>query len=96
MTDGDRNTAPAKPEAWAVETAAGANPRRVRAGQNVIAYATTVADAHRIAHAGTVTVMLLATLDIAREILSRHAPDFQGRDGIIRLIDSAVRFGRGR
>lgn len=81
-------------EPWHVDRSSGANPRRVLAGRTVIAYGKTVADAHRIARAGSVNLFLITTLEIARDILAGHAPDFTGREAIIRLIDSAVRLGR--
>ncbi|MEQ1711742.1 MAG: hypothetical protein ABL908_10105 [Hyphomicrobium sp.] len=82
------------PEPWHVDRSSGANPRRVLAGRTVIAYGKTVGDAHRIAHAGSVNLVLVTTLEIARDILAGHAPDFTGREAIIRLIDGAVQFGR--
>ncbi len=95
MTD-KRDQQPAgQPHTWHVDRSIGANPRRVLAGRNVIAYGKTVVDAHRIAHAGSVNSLLITTLELARDILAGHAPDFAGRDAIIRLIDSAIRFGRG-
>ena len=81
---------------WHVDRGPDQNPRRIRAGDVTIAYGKTEADARRIVHTGNVVAMLLATLEIAREILTRHAPDFQGREAIVRLIDSAVQFGRRR
>ena len=72
----------------------GPEPAPYRAGDVTIAYGKTEADARRIAQTGNVVATLLATLKIAREILTRHSPDFQGREAIVRLIDSAVRFGR--
>jgi hypothetical protein len=83
------------PELWHVDRSPGAHPRRVLAGQQVIAYGKTVTDAHRIAHAGSVNMFLIATLEIARDILAGHAPDFTGREAVIRLIDSAIRYARG-
>ena len=81
---------------WHVDRGAGQNPRRIRAGDTTIAYGKTEADARRIAQTGNAVAMLLATLEIAREILTRHAPDFQGREAVVRLIDSAVQYGRRR
>ncbi len=81
---------------WHVDRGVGCNPRRIRAGDVTIAYGKTEADARRIADIGNAVAMLLVALEITRDILARHAPDFQAREAIVQLIDSAVRFGRGR
>lgn len=81
---------------WHVDRGVGCNPRRIRAGDATIAYGKTEADARRIAEIGNTVAMLLVALEITRDILGRHAPAFQARDAIVQLIDSAIRFGRGR
>lgn len=81
---------------WHVDRGTGCNPRRIRAGDVTVAYGKTEADARRIAEIGNTVAMLLVTLEITRDVLARHAPDFQAREAIVQLIDSAIRFGRGR
>ena len=81
---------------WHVDRGVGCNPRRIRAGDVTIAYGKTEADARRIAEIGNAVAMLLVALEITRDILARHAPDFHAREAIVQLIDSAIRFGRGR
>jgi hypothetical protein len=81
---------------WHVDRGAGSNLRRIRAGDTTIAYGKTEADARCIADTGNAAAMLLVTLEIARDILANHAPDFQAREAIVRLIDSTVRYARKR
>lgn len=81
---------------WHVDRGTGCNPRRIRAGNVTIAYGKTEADARRIADIGNAVALLLVALEITRDILARHAPDFPAREAIVQLIDSAIRFGRGR
>lgn len=84
------------PPTWHVDRGVGCNPRRIRAGDVTIAYGKTEADARRIADTVNAGAMLLVTLEITRDILARHAPDFPAREAIVQLIDSAIRFGRSR
>lgn len=86
---------PARPDSWRVDCARGSNPRRILKGRTTIAYATTEADAHRIARVGNVNAILLATLEIVRDVIAHHAPDFAARARILAMLDSAIQLGRG-
>ena len=93
----DRHPISAPPPAaptWHVDRAPGRNPRRILKGATPVAYATTDAGAHHIAHMGNVVAVLVATLEIIRDVLA-GMPDFQGRMTFVSLIDTAIRYGRG-
>jgi hypothetical protein len=94
MTERDGEQHPAAIP-WRVDRRDGVNPRRIRAGARTIAYGTTVADAERIARTGETHAMLVTALEIARDVLAGHAPEFIGREAVIRLITTAIAYGKG-
>lgn len=37
--------------------------------------------------------LLILTIELARDIIDHHAPDFTGRDRLLDILDTAARYG---
>lgn len=90
------------PAAWRLEHSRTAAPRsggvtstrRIVRGGRTVAHGATDADARRLLRILNAANVLLVTLELVRDLIAAHSPDFDGRAQLLRLIETAVRFGR--